>query len=57
MNNGFLTVRGESKEWVSICKRGELIMGFYLQEGRVNNGFLSYRGDCEKWVFVCKRGE
>ena len=28
MNNGFLTVRRESTEWVSNFKRGELTMGF-----------------------------
>ena len=23
VNNGFVTVRGESEKWVSMCKRGE----------------------------------
>ena len=47
MKNGFLFASGESEDWVSICNRGESIMGFYLEEGIVKNVFLSVRGESE----------
>ena len=30
VNNGFLSVRGVSEEWLSNCKKGEKTMGFDL---------------------------